>query len=523
VGERLRRAAERLRGTAGEQPGRSLGVLAALAVLGTALAAGGIDRLSLSTERAPGPDLIIEVRGPGQARSGAYRVAVRTMRAQLSTERAVASVRERRVAKRANQTTLEVRLAEDGAEREEALERIERNLDPGPLTVRFAGELAALREARDETVDDLVLLLLALPLVALVLIGVLGTRAAGAAALAASAAAAVAALGCELLGGLFDLSVLALAGALAGGALAALQLCTAAASGAGVRTLLLAGLAGAVVFASLGLLGVGYLGAIGLGGALGSLLAVPAALVAMSAAQGLEGGRGRTQRPPAGHRAWARIADLISWSRFVAAAIALLTIAVLIVVAIPATRLEPVALNDEVPAIGAAEVAAAAAAALLAAALVAWVASRRPVLAGALAVAAALPATAVAGLFVLTFQDGRLKTLLDFAPGEAVHLGSSVAAIAVIAALAAAQGVTLAAAVRRPGSGGDPGTTMARCGPAVTVSCLIGAAAGAALTASSLPFVKQFGAGLAAGMLTELLLVQALLAPAMLARRPRPE
>ncbi|MEK6277563.1 MAG: hypothetical protein AABM29_06080 [Actinomycetota bacterium] len=530
MGERLRRglrraakgldrAAEGLRTTAAGEPSLTLGVLAAVAVLGTALAARDVDRLSLSAAGAPRGDLIVEVREPAPAGSGAYRVAVQTMRLQLSADPAVASVRERPVRGHPRETALEVGLKPEGHEQEEALERFERNLDPGRLRISFAGEVATLRKARDDAVDDLALLLLAVPLVALVLVGVLGARRAGAAALAAAATAAGAALACELLGGLIDISVLALAGALAAGTLTSLQLTVAGAAGAGGRTLGLGAIASAAVFAALGLLGVGYLAAIGLGGAMGSLLALPASLAAVGACAALEAGgeATSTRRPLAGSRAWSRFADLVSWSRLAAAAIGLLAVALLLVCAVPATRLRAGALFGEVAAIGAPQLAAAVAAAVLVTALLGWAASRRPVLSAGSALAAALPAAGATGLLVLSFQDGRLEGLLDYSSAGSLHLGSTAAALAVVAAVAAMQAVSLVAAARPGRWRTDPAVVMARCGPVATVTCLSGAAAGAALAASSLPFVKEFGVALAAGLMLQVLVVQTLLGPGLLA------
>jgi len=57
---------------------------------------------------------------------------------------------------------------------------------------------------------------------------------------------------------------------------------------------------------------------------------------------------------------------------------------------------------------------------------------------------------------------------------------------------------------------------MGRCGPAAALACLAGVAAGAALGVSSRSFVKEFALGTAAGLMLQLLIVQLLLAPALL-------
>jgi hypothetical protein len=506
--------AERLRTLAAGQPGRTLGTLAAVAVLGGAVAGGWTDRLTMSGPTQPGPALVVMARGSEPARSASYRVAIRTMRSQLSADAAVAAVRVRPVKGHPRRATLEISLAVTGADRDRAVERIQRNLDPGPLQIRFAGETATLEQARDDAFDDLTLLLLAAPVAALLLVGILGLRRGGATALAAAAAAASASLACELIGGVLDVSLLSLVGATAAGILVSLQLFTLAATNERSDVLLVSGLAAAAVFASLGLLGIGYLASIGLGGALGSLLAIPAALLAIGAvADPKPTAESRGSSSPTGAGLWRREAELIGSRRPGAAAVALLSVAILLVPAVSLTRLEPVALASvSVPEIATWQLCAATAFALLATGLCGWAVSRRILLPLTATVAAALPALALAGLLVLTFQDGRFESLLDYRSSAAIHLGSVVAALAVVAALSASQAVCVIARGRDCSGVSATG----RWGPAATVCCLIGAAAGAALAVSSHPFIKEFGAALAGGLLLELVLVQALLAPALL-------
>ena len=213
------RVGERLRTTAAQHPGRALGVLAAVAVLGTALAAGWTNRLALSTTESKGAALQVQVRGALPARSATFRVAVRAMRAQLFADPAVAAVREQGRKRSTNSILLLVRFDVKGQKRDAAIGRIQHNLDPGPLTLAFKGPVVAVRIAKDDIVDDLFLLLLALPFVTLIAAGMLGVRPAGAALLAAGATSALAAIACELLGGPIDVSWLALVGAAAGGTL----------------------------------------------------------------------------------------------------------------------------------------------------------------------------------------------------------------------------------------------------------------------------------------------------------------
>jgi hypothetical protein len=507
---------ERLRTTAAQHPGRALGVLAAVAVLGSALAAGWTDRLALSTTESKGTPLQIQVRGPLPAGSPTFRVAVRTMRAQLSSDPVVAAVREQARKPSSNSTLLLVRFDVKGQRRDAAIERIQSNLDPGPLTLAFKGPAMAVRIAKDDAVDHLFLLLIALPFVALIAAWPLGVRPAGAALLAAAASSALAAIACELLGGTIDVSWLALVGAAAGGILLTLQLCAMARAGAGPAALWGSGLAAAATFGAVAILGVGYLASLGLGGGLGSLLAVPAAQGAMGAMGTLEPSEGAGGSGP-----WRGIGGLVGWSRVIGALIAILAFVVLAIVAVPAQRLATAAIGAVLaPAISRPELGGAIAAAVVITVALGWTIGRRAGLAILAAVAAAIPAFGAVGLLVVTFQEGRLEGFLDYTSSGALQLGSIGAAASVVAALCAAQAVALAWAARQVEQGVSGvdrvREAMARCGPPATAACLAGATAGIALGFASPSFIKEFGLGIAAGLVLELLIVQALIAPALL-------
>jgi len=146
----LARVGERLRTTAAKHPGRALGVLAAVAVLGTALAAGWSDRLALSTTESKVTTLHVQVRGAIPARSPTFQVAVRTMQAQLIADPAVVAVGERLPKGSTNLILLLVSFDVGGQRRDAAIERIQRNLDPGPLTLAFKGPVVAVRIAKDD-------------------------------------------------------------------------------------------------------------------------------------------------------------------------------------------------------------------------------------------------------------------------------------------------------------------------------------------------------------------------------------
>ena len=511
---------ERLRTTAAQHPGRALGVLAAVAVLGAALAAGWTDRLALFSADAKGPALRIEVHGALPARSAPFRVAVRTMQAQLSANPTVRAVRERPKGTTGS-TLLLVRFEVAGHARDAAIARIERNLDPGPLEVAFRGSTATVRAARDDALDDLVLLLLALPVVALIAAGTLGIRAAGAALFAAAAAAALASLGCELVAGVIDIYWLALVGAVAAGTLLTLQLCALVRAGAEPAAIWGSALAAACVFVATAASGVGYLGSIGLGGAPGALLAAPASLVAMGAAGALDPSR----LAGGGPAPWRAMAGLVGWSRPTAGAFGALALALLLIVAVPADRVATTAIGaSAAPTIDTTSLSVAIGFAAVITLLLGWTLSRRPGLALASTVVTAVPAIATAGLLVVSFQEGNLEGPLDYTSTGALQLGSIVAAVSIVGALCASQAVALVWAAAQ-GEGREAGVervleTMGRCGPPAAMACLAGAAAGIALGFSSHSFIKEFGLGMAAGMIIELLIVQALLAPALLRLTP---
>ena len=407
-----------------------------------------------------------------------------------------------------------VGLRPGGRQRDAAIARIERDLDPGPLTLSFSGPTAAVRQATDDAIDALWPLAFGLLVLALAAVASLGRRAAGALLLAAAAASALAALVSELAGGRFDVSWLALVGAVSGGTLLSLQLYSMAAAGSSPGAVWAAGLAAAATFASVALLGVGYLTSLGFGGALGCLLAAPASLTAVGAAEAAAEPRIK----PAARAPWRGLAGLIGWSRPAAGIFALLALGLLSVVAVPALRLATAAIGrPSAPAIGAGALVAAAGAAALATLLVAVSFGRRPGIALGATLAAALPALGAAGLLVISFQEGRFEGPLAFSSNGALQLGSAAAAISVVAALGAAQAVALLAAAGSRSAGLEGvREAIGRCGPAAALSCLGGVAAGLAVAAGSPGFVKQFGLGVAAGLLLELSVVQALLAPALL-------
>jgi len=275
-------------------------------------------------------------------------------------------------------------------------------------------------------------------------------------------------------------------------------------------------LAAAATFGAAAILGVAYLASLALGGALASLIAVPAAQGAMGAVGALE--------PPEGDgasRPWRGIGGLVGWSRAMGALIAMLAFVVLAIVTVPAQRLTTAAIGAVLaPTIGRPELGGAIAAAVMTAVALGWAIGRRTGLAILAAVAAAIPAVGAVGLLVVTFQEGRLEGFLNYTSSGALQLGSIGAAASVVVALCAAQAVALAWAAQQVDDGVSGvdrvREAMARCGPPAAAACLAGVTAGIALGFGSRSFIKEFGLEMAVGLVLELLIVQALIAPALL-------
>lgn len=201
-----------------------------LALLGAAIivAIGAPDHLGIGSLRisddsgsaasegrrgGPRPDLVIATTGKVPVRSGVYRVALRVISSEVRSDPAVDDVRQGPVSRNGRSSSLVVALrGGDEGGRQQAVERIERGIDPGPLRVAYGGEVATLLDARDDLSGDLWRLeLLALPLTLLVLGGVLGVRLDLAPMICAGTAIAGSLAGLRLLGGFADLSLLGIA------------------------------------------------------------------------------------------------------------------------------------------------------------------------------------------------------------------------------------------------------------------------------------------------------------------------
>jgi hypothetical protein len=485
--------AERLRRIGARHPDITLAALALVAIAGIALVATGQDRLGLG-EAPASRTLVVGVSGAEPIRSGPARVSLEVVRSALEADPAVGAVRQGPAAPGGRATTLRVALAGDGAEAPATIDRLRMTLDSGALTLAFGGPAAELEDAREATLGDLALLLLAAPLVVLLAVWILGPRGALAAAIATAASVFSAAIACLALSLPLDLSVLALAGAGCGG-LPVLFRYAAAAEAAPEPPPVAPALAAAAVLAAPALTGVPHLESLALGGALAALLALPACALAIPAAAALWG-----PFEPAGARLGrlsARLTELIAWQRPVALLVAGLALAAVALLALPATDLELEALVAGTPALAREGLAAGLAALAVSAAALAVL--RRPGAAALATASSALGPAAATGVAVLAFQQDEFGGLADLPTGPL----SPTALVAGLATVATCTALTA--------------TSRAPAAPALVQ--LSGAAVGAALLGSSEAFVQQFGLILATGLLTDLLLVRALLVPALTALR----
>ncbi len=420
--------------------------------------------------------------------SGPYQVALSVMTAQL---RAIpcSRIRAQGTDRRGGRSTvLVVRLHGGPAQTNSAVARIESQLDPGPLRITFAGSAGELQDAHDQAFADLDLLLLAVPIALGLAVLLLGAGGALGATFALAATALGAGAACVGLAGIFDLSILALAGAACAGVPAALLASGLADDEAGPRRVFVSALAGAAVFGATALLGLGHVAGFGLGGALAFLLSAPLALAAMSAADEIWGTEAR--RLPS-FRPGRRL-------RALRLLLAVLALAGLVALALPLRDLATSALAAAAPpSIPWGRIAAAAGAAALVTLGLGIAASRRPLAVAASVAAAALTAAAAVGACVLVLQDGRL----GFVPG-ALSLSSVIAVATTVAAASAACSLASLGA-------GRPAWR------AVLLAEGVGALAAAALLLSDLEPMRLLGFGVATGLVLDLVTVRLLLAPAL--------
>ena len=138
----------------------------------------------------------------------------------------------------------------------------------------------------------------------------------------------------------------------------------------------------------------------------------------------------------------------------------------------------------------------------------------------ALAAASMLPAAAAGGVLVLVFQDGRLTDPLDYAPQGGPALSSAIATVGAVAAISAARTVHIAAALAVERKLGFPSRVAVPLAaeltlPGAAAATLVAGAATIVLAGAELVAAKEFGLATAAGLILDLVLVRAVLAPAL--------
>jgi len=191
----------------------NLGALAAAVILAAGAPSHlGIGSLSVG-ETGKGTDLVVATTGEVPVHSGVYRVALRVISSQIRSDPGVADLSQGPISGNGRSTSLLVTMApEDDADRQAAVEQIKGEIDPGPLTIAYGGDVAVLDAARDDLSGDLWKLeLLAVPFTLLVLGGSLGARLALAPVICATMAIAGSLAGLRLAGAVADVSLYGIA------------------------------------------------------------------------------------------------------------------------------------------------------------------------------------------------------------------------------------------------------------------------------------------------------------------------
>jgi uncharacterized membrane protein YdfJ with MMPL/SSD domain len=555
---------------------RPWGLLAAnVAVAAAAVVAslGAPSELGIGSTRLEGSgdsDLVVVLRGDVAADTRVFEVAEDVITAQVETDPAVASVAPQRTggSDDAGRVVL-VGEFEDvsQAERQEAVERLEEGIDPGPLRVEIGGETAVLTEARRSLGGDLWRVeLLVLPLVLLAMAAAIRPRLVGAPVLATVTAVAGTLALMRLAGTVVDVSLLGIAAGAVVGVVLGIELPAMVADlrrdeaalspepralhhavGEGaLRTALIAGAASLPALALL-LTPLDQAASLALGCALAAWLAAASALTGTPALLRLleteatvETGVEAADAEEAHELRWLRqllgaVAET-PWRTVAALAIGLAPLVALGAAAadglstplaatdLPrgseartATEAVAGAVNGAGSLFSDLPLVAAVAGALLGVGALAW--TRRP--GSLLAVPAGLlPAAGALGACVLVFQDGHLASALDVTARDALDTGAVAALVCALAAVGAARSAAALAAIRAERRlGVAPAGAAEFAGaftmPAVTAATVAGAAMAGALVAPDLYVAKEFGFAVAVGLVLDLLLVRVALLAAL--------
>lgn len=521
------------------------------------------------------PDLIVLTSAETRLSPQVSGVALDTITANLEADPGVDAVTLRDPSRDPGLAVLEVSLSErDAGDRRATAERLEAEIDPGPLQVSVGGRIAELEEAEAVVRDDIWRLeLLVVPLALLLLVATVGPRLALGPPVCAAIAVAGALAGLRLAGGLGDPSALAIVPAAAVGLALGIELPLLLAARwedesrlAGPAEALRATLAEgagplafaalAAVLASAGLVATSYgpAASIVLGCGLaatwalvGSAMVMPA-LFALSARRGAAGDEnGLPERDRRLASVLAGLPRVLTRRGLPVGLATVLATAACLALAYPALDATSEALSardlpsGSVPAqveraAGAPQgggdaagpagqggsllsrlpLAAAVAAGLLA---VAFAGRSRSLRAAPAAVAALLPAAAACGVAALVLGEDALVRLGIGDPGP-LSAGAVAAATSTLAAVAGARTAASLDAIRyeRELDPGPPGVAERAAGlamPAAAVGTMIAASAAGAVMGIELDPARQFGLLVLAGLLVDLLLVRSVALAAM--------
>ena len=520
---------------------------AVLALLGALLllASGARDHLGHPAGDSPRPDVVV-VTSAGTALSPqVYEVALGAIEAGIEAKPEVSEAAVSRPPSDEGVAVLRVELAGAGAtERRRLADGLADEIDPGPLQVRVGGRVAQLLEAEESVLDDLWRLeLLALPLAALVLVAGLGLRLVAGPPLCAAIALAGAVAGLALAGRAVDLSLLAVVPAAAVALALAVELSVLLAArwhdeirlgdpldalrsalADGVRTACFAAVAVIVVALAATVLQLrdaldpGVAAALGVGvaaafAALASMLVMPALFTLAGRRQRADGtelgGDGRLAGAlAAAPRALARGGGRCLGGVVIALALALaLGYPALGAETLPLT--EPQAAADEL--VAELPLAAALAAVLLAVTFAARAGTLR---AAPFALSALVAPLAALGIVTGVFQDGAGLFGLAIEETRIPTTGAVAAGLLALCAISAARTAAALDMVRieRELDPGAPGVAE-RAGqltlPAAAVATVLAGSAFAVLVGAGLEAAQELGAMFAAGLLVDLLVVRA--------------
>ncbi len=567
--------------------------LAVLAVF-LAFAIGAPERLgvgSLTLEEASsagsgeaGADLVIATTGDVPVRSRIYRVALQAISLQVRLDSEVASVSRGPISADGRSIALLVSLApEDETARQRAVERIEEEIDPGPLRLAFGGTVVTAHDARHELADDLgTLELLVVPLVVLIAIAAFGLRLAAAPLLCAATAIAGALAALRLADGFAEVSLLGIApGAVVGLALGVeapsmlvarfrdeasmsepAEALREAMHGGGAMVL---PFALATTAATTGVLvtpleqGPSMV----LACVVACVLAVASSLVAVPALVALEIKRGKNAKESSpgvrGGEAAGILSGFVARSRARSAVSVVVAVVVMALAAVPLlhgesrpfsaadlpggseARAAQRALGPLDDAGGGAEAAAAddraegqslfpklvLAAAVSAGALaLVFAMGFRSLRLIPVAIATLLPAAAACGLCVLAYQDWHPSWLVVHREG-ALETGALASLLVALAVVSANRGVAAIQAVRDErflGLGPDVAaeTASALTVPAAAAATVVAAAMAGVLAGSDLDPARQFGLAITAGVIVDLVLLRVPLIVALARWGPSP-